>query len=496
MKKYLIITATLIILSQFIPHGLQAQQTNKYSKEVLEKIKQFENNLISWVKLDSSQNWNIYDRMKEYDNAGISIAVIHNYKIEWVKSYGLADKSEKRPVTNQTLFQAASIGKSINGFGIMKLVQQKKVELNRDINDYLKTWKFPYDTVSKGEKITLAQLLSHTAGLSVHGFDGYKWNDSLPTIIQSLNGEKPANNPAVRSIFEPELKFEYSGGGNMISQLMLEDITNKSHVHYMKENVFEPLHMKNTFYAAQPYPEYKNQLATAYRFDGKDIGCKYHIYPEHCGAALWTTAEDLAKFIIEIQLSLKGKSNKILNPEMTKLMLTPHLQTSNSALGFFIDKKGNDYYFQHSGWNEGFCSQYYGSMEGGNGVVVLLNSEKMDFREELINSIATVYGWKDFYPFVTKRVVSVADSIKDKYIGTYQFENSDTKANIVKENGKLYLQIANAPSKWNIYFTSNKEFFMLEAKWANQEFFTNENGNVKGFYILSDNSKITVNKIE
>ena len=474
-----------------------AQQKTNYSKEIEERIKQVENNLISWVKLDSSSNWNIYERMKNFNINGVSIAVINNFKIEWVKSYGWADTVEKRPITNQTLFQAASIGKSITAVAFMKLVQDKKVNLNSDINTYLRSWKFPYDTISHGKIITLAQVLSHTAGLTVHGFDGYKWNEPLPTLEQILNGEKPSNNPAVRSQFEPGLKFEYSGGGYEISELLLEDLTKMSFEDFVTKNIFKPINMNNCKYMSLPTKNIENKFATAYRFDGKGIGCKYYIYPEKaCGAGLWTTATDLAKFIIEVQLSLIGQSNKVLSKEMIELMLTPYLKSSNYAFGFIIDKKGDDYYFQHSGLNEGFSGQYYGSFKDGKGVVVLVNSDNTDFKDEIVNSVALVYGWKNFFPSATKKIIKVANDIINKYVGKYIFENSENGPTIFKEAGELYLKDPNSPTKWKIYFTSETDFFMLESRWANQRFFTDENGKVKGFYILGDNYKATVNKLE
>jgi CubicO group peptidase (beta-lactamase class C family) len=492
MKKNLLKPVIIFIILLSVVVNLQAQKS-KYSKEILEKIKQFENNLISWVKLDNTNNWNIYDRMRESHVNGVSIAVINNYQIEWVKSYGWADTAEKRPVTNQTLFQAASIGKSINGIAFMRLMQDKKIDLFADINNYLQSWKFPYDTTSHGKPIILAQILSHTAGLTVHGFDGYKWNEPTPTLQQILNGEKPANNATVRSAFEPGIKFQYSGGGYEISELLLEDVTHEPYETFIRKNVFRQLGMNASTYMLKP----ETACATAYRLDKKPIGWKYHIYPEKaCGAGLWTTTTDLAKLIIEIQLSLKGISNKVLTKETTEFMLTPHLQSASTAFGFFINKKGDNYYFQHSGLNEGFSSQYYGSMKNGNGVVILTNSDNTNFNEEVINSIATVYNWEKFYPFATKKIITVEDSITNKYVGTYKFENSDTGPSIVKENGSLYLIGPGSPMKWKMHFTSTTEFFMLEAKWANQQFFVGENSKVKGFYILGDNYKSTVNKEE
>jgi CubicO group peptidase (beta-lactamase class C family) len=491
MKKTSFIT--IILLTVACSFQSSGQDTKKYSNEVNEKIKMVENNLVSWVKLDSTNNWNIYDRMNELNVKGVSIAVIRNYKIEWMNSYGWADTAEKRPVTNETLFQSASIGKSINGFAFMKLMQDKKISLYDDINTYLQSWKFSYDTASHNKKITLAQILSHTAGLTVHGFDGYKWKDSLPTIFQTLNGEKPANNPAVHSEFEPGLKFQYSGGGYEISEVLLQDVTHSTYESFIEKNIFKPIGMKASNYKPKPVKDY----ATAYRFDGQAIGCKYHIYPEKaCGGGLWTTAGDLAKFIIEIQLSLKGKSNKVLNKKITGLMLTPYIKSPASAFGFFINKKGDDFYFQHSGLNEGFSSQYYGSMKDGNGVVVLVNSDYTDFKDEIVNSVATVYGWKDFFPFATKKILSIPDNLTPKYTGVYRFDKGTEGPRIFKEGSSLYMQAPGSSLKWKIYFTSENDFFMQEAKWANQQFFTDESGKIKGFYILGDNYKGIVNKIE
>jgi hypothetical protein len=193
---------------------LQAQNKDAgYSAAVAAKIKAVENNLWGWVQIDDSNAvWNIMDRMKFYRVKGLTIAVIHNHKIEWARGYGFADESEHRPVTVNTLFQAGSISKSLNSVGAMKLVQEKKLGLDEDINKYLKTWKFPYDSVSKGRVITLRNLLSHSAGLTIHGFPGYEVGDSLPSIYQVLNGQRPANTDAVRSMIEPGMFFIYEEG--------------------------------------------------------------------------------------------------------------------------------------------------------------------------------------------------------------------------------------------------------------------------------------------
>src|SRR5664279_2583638 len=177
MTQYIRIFKPALFCVFFCIQGfvLFGQVNKSYSKEVETKITQVENNLSGWVQISDKPNkWTLAERMKFYHAHGVSIAVIKDYKIEWAKGYGWADSAEQRPVTIETLFQAGSNSKSLNAIGVLKLVQDSKLDLNADINNYLKSWKFPYDSLSKGKKITLMNLLSHSAGLTVHGFPGYE----------------------------------------------------------------------------------------------------------------------------------------------------------------------------------------------------------------------------------------------------------------------------------------------------------------------------------
>jgi len=486
---------SIIFLSLLLAAGwhVRAQST-------AEKIKAVEKNLGGWVKIKDSTGWNINDRMAYYHINGLSIAVIDNYKIVWAKGYGWADTAGKRPVTVNTLFQPASAGKSIHAVGTMKLVQSGKLDPDRDINYYLKTWKFPYDTVSHGKKITTRQLLGHMAGLSVHGFDGYKWNVPLPNLAQILNGTPPANNAAVRSIFEPGKQFEYSGGGYAISGLVDEDITGEPYAAYMSKTIFKPLGMKNTYYNSRLTAEPKKDMATAYRFDGQNIGCKYHIYPEDaCGASLWSTPTDFAKFLLELQLSLKNKSNKILSAETIKEMFTPQTTTGHNALGFFVEQRGDATYFHHDGLNEGFVSDYFASIDGGRGVVIMANTDlatDLDITEEICNSVATVYGWKGFYTPVVKQEVKIPDSLMKKYAGRYKFrEDQDQHVDIYLKNGKLWFN-SGAPVAWQIHFTDIENFFFNEAANVGQSFTKDADGNVDGFMVKTPGGEFKAKRVK
>jgi CubicO group peptidase (beta-lactamase class C family) len=414
MKKNLL----FLLLLWLTPFLVSIAQTTPYSKEVLAKIQQIEQHLASYViRTPDDKDWTLQERMSYHKIHGLSLAVVHNYQIEWAKAYGWADTSQHRPLTTQTRFQAGSISKSLNGVGVLSLVQDKKIDLYADINNYLTSWTFPYDSVAKGKKINTANLLSHTAGLTIHGFPGYGPNRAIPSLKEVLDGQKPANTQAVRSAFEPGLKYQYSGGGTTISQLLIMDVTHQAYDQYMWERVLKPMGMLNSSYTQPPVDE--TLLATGYWASGSQVPGKYNIYPEQAAAGLWTTPTDLCRYIIETQLAYEGKSSKVLSQQSTRLRLTPYVDSS-AALGVLIVKKGSETYFSHSGSDMGFLSLYYGSLTGGNGVVVMVNSQNGAILDEIANSVATVYNWKGFYKPVLKQMMAVPASVLDSYVGEYQ----------------------------------------------------------------------------
>ncbi len=445
-------------------------QNPTYSKEIEEKIKQVENNLAGWVKLQNNNtSWNLQQRMKLHNIHGVSIAVIRNYKIEWARGYGFADTSDRRPVTPNTLFQAASISKSLNAVGVLHLADKKQIDIHKNVNDYLQSWKFPEDSFTRDTKLTTAHLLSHTGGLTIHGFPGYKWTDSIPADNQILDGQRPANTRAVRSQFAPGVRYQYSGGGTTISKKIVMDVTGQAYDMYMWKQVLEPIGMSKSFYTQPPPPQAFKVLATAYNSNGTPVKDKFHIYPEQAADGLWTTPTDIGHFIIEMQLSLQGKSNKVLSKEMTTTMVTPYVDKS-AALGVFIDTRGSQKYFQHGGANEGFRCQYFGSIENGNGVAVMVNSNNGAIINEIINSVATVYEWKDFYnPTVKQEVKPSVEKLKS-YLGQYQLGNN--KFAFTLENDRLFIsQNGNKPVP--AYFTSDTAFFIFEVP-AEMVFVANE----------------------
>ncbi|MCG2615194.1 beta-lactamase family protein [Terrimonas sp. NA20] len=130
-----------IILAALFCHWLATVAAQpQYSKAVNEQIARVEANLSGEMVIDGKP-YTLAERMKHYNVAGVSVAVIDNYQIVWAKGYGYADKKENLKVTTNTLFEPGSISKSLNAVGILQLAQRGKIDLYQDINQYLVNWE-------------------------------------------------------------------------------------------------------------------------------------------------------------------------------------------------------------------------------------------------------------------------------------------------------------------------------------------------------------------
>lgn len=413
-----------------------AQTKLKFKKD----ISKVESGLMPAVRFEGDPLWTIDSRMKHYNIPGVSIAVIQNSKVIWSKTYGLADIESKTPVNSKTLFQAASMSKPVSAYAALQEVETGKLNPEADVNTYLKFWKIPENDFTKDKKVTLKNILSHTAGLTAHGFMGYEVGQPLPTLVQVLNGQPPANSTAVFVNKLPGTPFRYSGGGYTVMQQMLIDIEGKDFPTIMNEKVLAPLNMKNSTFS-QPLSQAQSQLAaTAYSQNGAKVPGKYHVYPEMAAAGLWTTAEDLAQFVIDIQNTLSNKSNIVVSQKMATAFTTPYID-SFMGLGIFLENNNGQVYFSHGGWNEGYSSKFVGSKANGNGIVVLTNTNKPEFIEELIRSVAAVYQWPD-YNAAINTIVPLTEQDFRNHIGRYKRDKYGV-ITIYRDKGKL-MAITNA----------------------------------------------------
>lgn len=464
---------TILALAAFAVQ-FAAGQNGPAASSIEERVRHVTSGLLDpvVVKGTAPTTHSLADRMRELKVPGVSIAVIHQGKIEWARGFGVRTLGGSS-VTIDTLFQAASISKPLAAMAALRLVEQRKLALDQDINAYLKGWKLPSDPSAAGKTITLRELVTHTAGITVHGFPGYASRAPIPTLVQVLNGERPANTAPIRSEAEPGSKWQYSGGGFTIMQQALIDITKEPFPKLLHDSVLAPIGMLRSTYE-QPLPQALRQnAATPYRDDGKSVEGGAHTYPEMAAAGLWTTPSDLARYAIEVQQSLLGKSNRVLSVDMARQMLTPGI--GNWGLGLEVGGAKADPYFSHGGANEGFRCILVAYEKRGEGAVVMTNSDAGGrLGDEIMRSIAAEYGWPDYHASVRTRI-KVDSNILARYAGTFEL-NKGFDLVVTLEKDQLMAQ-ATGQESVPIYAESETEFFST-ASSAEIEFFKDDVGKV------------------
>jgi CubicO group peptidase (beta-lactamase class C family) len=331
--------------------------------------------------------------LKQYNIPGASIAVFRDFEIEWARGYGFANVDTKKPVDTLTLFQAASISKPVVALGVMRLVREGRLDLDRNVNDYLTSWKLPENEFTAAKPLTLRAILSHTGGLNVGGFKGYEAGAPAPTVPQLLDGKPPANSEAVRVTKPVGAKFEYSGGGTTIMQQLLIDVLKMPFPEIVRRYSLEPAGMRFSTYE-QPLPPRLAPFASAGHEKGKVIVGERHVYPEMAAAGLSTTASDLARFAIAIQKARLGQNPGLLSSELANAMTTPVLPDS-FGLGFELFRKDDaeKRFFGHTGGNVGYRCWLLATRTGGNGVVIMTNGDEFKAVSEIALRIVAEYGW-------------------------------------------------------------------------------------------------------
>ena len=377
----------------------------------------------------------ITERMEALGVPAVSVAVIHDGRIDWARAWGLADVEAGRAATTETLFQAASMSKPLAALAALVMADNGEVTLDANVNDALRSWKVPENAFTAEHPVTLRGLLSHTAGTTVHGFPGYAPGVPVPTAVQVLEGEAPTNTAAIRVDTVPGSMWRYSGGGYTIAQQLLEDVAGMPYDALLRERVLEPLGMHAST-SEQPLPErYRERAATAYRGNGSSVVGRYHTYPEMAAAGLWTTPSDYARYVLGVQRALRGDAGAILSRAMAEAMLTPIM--GGYGIGVGVAGAGDSLRFSHGGANAGFRSTFVGYAAQGEGIVVMTNSDDgAPLAQEILLAAGRVYGWPGLAPRVITPI-AIDPAALDAYVGTYQVSN--VRLSVTRDGERLML---------------------------------------------------------
>ena len=359
-----------------------------------EAISRLEKHLVSplYFEGQADRAYTLEERMAYYRVPGVSMALIENGAIAWVKSWGVKDEDSQQPMTTDTLLQAASISKPLAAFGALRMVESGHLSLDQPINNYLTQWQLPENHFTQQVPVNLSHLLSHTSGVTVHGFRGYAQTEPQPSAIQVLNGDAIAKSAPVEVDTIPGEKFRYSGGGSTVFQVAMEDTSQQSFTKLMQDLVLTPSGMTSSTYEHPLPATFTDDIASGHLVNGTVVPGLWHNYPTQSAASLWTTPTDLAKFSLAVIEASQGKGKGLLSKALCEQFLTDYKDGQGLGPRLFIEDS-KTIGFHHGGANAGYRCNTLAFLDG-RGAVIMTNSDAGNgLIAELQSSLAELYDW-------------------------------------------------------------------------------------------------------
>lgn len=342
--------------------------------------------------------------MHTYKVPVVGYAIIDNYKIIEAKTISINTNIK---VSKDSIFQAASISKTLTSYGALTLVDKGKLNLESDINIYLKDWKIKPNPFNRDNPIKISNLMDMTSGLSVSGFAGYDKSKVKPSLTNILNGTPPANNDAISVFYKSGSKYFYSGGAFQVLEKVISDVTGKNFNTFMNDEVLAPIGMTNSIYQ---YPlkekEFLTKVVPGYEgFSGQKIKGGWLNYFCSGAGGMWSTPTDLAKFSLNLTDAYLGKKAGLISKALATKALTRRVNT-DFGLGVVVSGKKENLYFWKAGHNYGYHSIILMFPNKGKGIAIMTNSESggliLDY---MIAVTAKRYHWPYYFPFFDELIV-------------------------------------------------------------------------------------------
>lgn len=315
--------------------------------------------------------------MKEAKIQGAAVGLIVDGKLVYARGFGYADHAGKVPATPDTVFVAASLSKPIASWVTMRLADQGRIQLDRPVADTLSPWPLAQNQFDY-RRITIRRLLSHTAGTTLGGYQGWLDYKELPTLEQSLAGK--TNGRGAVELFAPVgTQFQYSGGGYTLMQLAIERSTRRKYADLARELVFKPLGMKHTSVAMTP--KLLAGAAQGHGDDGGPVPMRYYV--EQAPSTLTTTVNDFSRWMIAGMAVPRDRGTHPLSRAQLDQLYAPATLSVPRApdamvygLGHFIERLGDgSTAVGHDGRNQaGFRAKFLMRPSSGDGIVFFSNS--------------------------------------------------------------------------------------------------------------------------
>ena len=401
--------------------------------------------------------WTLRERMAHHKVPAVSIAVSIDGKLAWAKAYGILEAGSAEPVDADTLFQAASLSKPVAALAALTLVDRGQIDLDAPVNAYLTSWQIPENAFTRAEKVTLRHLLSHRAGTTIHGFEGYGVDQIHPTSTQILTGEAPANTSPVVIDKTPGESRRYSGGGFQVAQLLIEDVAATPFAYYVQANVFEPAGLSRSNY--EFVQRHSNVASGHVGSKSKPIPAPgYYAYPERAAAGLWTTPSEMVRLGARVAAA-RSVGGGIISQDLAR-QLVPD-RADEPGLGFGLNDPGDGIVFVHNGHNPGYSARWFTYGDGRASVAIMTNADTGGkLIREVASAIGYVYGWKQD-AFEEREIVDLPEAWQEQLVGGYAFDAASGQpvASISLEDGRLWIE-GELAERSRFYPTSREHFFI------------------------------------
>ena len=316
---------------------------------------------------------NVTDRMSHFNVPGASVTYFEGGEIAWSKHFGTLEQGSGRAVDDNSIFHACSMSKMITAICVLKLAQDEELDLHRDVNEYLTSWKVLESKLCATKKVTLANLLAHQGGfVDAAGSFGHFKGGAVPSQADILRDTMVK--------YEPETDCEYSDAGYCIINQVLIDVLGEDVSQLADWIIFKPLGLTRSFFWEAGKDEYEgismNDCAFGHDKRGNVVKEKRAAYVNAAGAGLWTSTRELASIIIDLLKAYQGKGGVVLKQDMARLMLTPYGCTDDVGLGVFLAKdRDGEACFVSQGWGVGMQCKLRAYIDGQRGVIVMTNSD-------------------------------------------------------------------------------------------------------------------------
>lgn len=455
MKRRIVrLAATALLALISLTAGATAASTDSL-------IAQVESNLLPNHIIKGQTPYRLQERMEHYGVPGISIALIDDLEVRWIAQYGVASVGSREPVRARTLFNVGSMSKAVASAAILALVELDRVDLDGDIDPQLCSWHIPPNDFTAESPITPRQLMNHSAGLPHRPPFNYT-ADALPTTMQMINGQPPSRSKPLQVVQRPGTRFQYSNGGFTVLQILTEDVTGLTYDEAVRELVFDPLGLDDATFQTPLSATRMATAATGHDRDGSILADPPRWMAHTAAGGLWITAQDYARFVVEIQKSVLGESNRLFSRELAEAMTSPHAAEQYGLGVFLYEGDGSEPYFSHIGDGPGFVGGYTSHRTSGDAVVVLTNGKGgINLCREILRSAARVYDWPGYLPPVQTEIPLDDDELA-AIAGRYRI-GLDTVVALAHDDGRLRIDGEGLPG-FTLFQVADGTFVCRERK--------------------------------